>query len=620
LGFLKGLLKFLFALLSILATLFIIVCGIIYATNPERYKTIVVQQFEKETGQKIELHGPVEINFLPLPHANLNKAVLRLKVGTEEIVIAADYIGFALTWRSLISDVKKIQSIDAKNVFITVYQQNKIKQKIKVDSFEGELINAYLRMSFPKFKIKLGENAFAGNMSVSFEDKITKITTSMKADLWDVSKISEAFEKNQDDTLSEVMRSDWIKQTNAEISIQAKNIKSPKLAVSNANIKLKLKNSVLNGLVRGKISLGELSSNFMIEGTKKSAPEIAATFKIKDPAQKNNMEGNFKYTFLEKKARVFGKLKTQTWTVDFMPKVPHPEGRVFSSAPFDIQWPKDIIAKFDFQTDRLVFEDFILMQANLAINFEDHQLEISPQGKLAQGNLTGKLHIQNKEQGEVEAKGHLALQNANAAEFLKIIDKDLQVQGGTISGEFKGNSKGKNVAELMAHLSGKSLVQIQQMTLLNKAIDARYVDVFAAMLKALKPTNKETVLECIAWRFNIQDGIAVAKESIGIETRDLYVLGSGKLDLRTEGLNFIFDISPRSQMNLEVGAMDNVAFLKGSLAAPQVETSARGLIQEGSTLMLGFATGGVSLLAEKLFKVVTQLCSQCRHVLGQLFA
>lgn len=601
-------------MLCVLAVLLGIISAIIYTTNPDRYKILFVQQFEKETGQKIELKGPVEINLMPLPHANLNQAILKINMGKEQIVIAADYLGFTLTWQSLISDIKKIRSIHARNVFVTVYQQNKIKQQIKIDHFEGELINAYLHMDIPSFSIKLGKNTFEGNMKVSF-DKATSIVANLKSEQWDADNLVQTLEKNDEESaLEQFLRSDWLKQMSAEVTLEAKSITSQKLKLTDAKLKLKLNNSVINALIRGKMRLGELTSNVRIEKAK-AGPEINLTFKIRDPSQQNDREGNFTYTLGKKQSHIIGKLKTQTWVVDFIPNTPTKEDKVFSSLPFDVEWPQAIVAKVDFQTDRLIFENFILEEANLALNLNDSLLEVIPEGKLAQGHLTGKLDIENKAQGMLAINGKLALKNADAALFLKMFDQDIKVQGGIINANVQGTSIGKNIAEMMAHLSGKTLVHIQQMTLENKAIDSRYVDIFAAMLKALKPTDQQTAFECIAWRLNIKDGIVTAKEGIAIETPDLYALGSGTLDLGSEELNFMFNISPRSQINIEIGSMDTVAFLKGTLASPVVKSSARALIKEGSSLMLGLATGGTSLLAEKLYKVMTQKGSPCKHVL-----
>lgn len=600
-----------------MAVVFLLACAIVYFANPNQYKTLFIQQFEKETGLKIALNGPIDINFIPMPHINTKSSVITFNTKEAKVVVSSEYLGFKLTWRSLFSDTKKIKAINAKNMTIRLFKQNAIDEKFKIDNFEGALINAYQHMKIPSFKLVIGKNLFEGNVDLLFEDVITKVIAKVKTKQWNMGNIGQSLGKSQDNILAQLLTLTWLKRVNAKIDIQANRIQAQDYSLDDANAQLLFDGKKINITSQGKISLGDFAGNFTIKtnAKKTTTPEISGHFTIKGGAKKNDMEGDF--TLIpDKTPEIVGRLKSQNWVIKFIPHLAQ-GNKVFSSAPFEFNWYQGN-AKIDFQTAHLVVEDFNFEQANLKLELTPSTLTITPVAKIAQGELSGHINIENKDNKQaLNISGRLVINGANASEFIKIFEPSVELQGGRLDGYFEGTGQGKSVAELMAHLSGHSMLHIQQMTLLNKTIDSRYVDIFAALIKAIVPKSNMTQFECIAWKLDIQDGIAVAKDSIAIETSDIFAMGTGNLDLATEKLNFAFDIFPRSQANIEIGSLDNVAYLKGSLAAPVVESSSKGLIKEGGTLVLGIATGGLSLLAEKLFKIVTQHRSPCQEVLSR---
>ena len=191
------------------------------------------------------------------------------------------------------------------------------------------------------------------------------------------------------------------------------------------------------------------------------------------------------------------------------------------------------------------------------------------------------------------------------------------MHNGNLEVNFNGVGQGKSLHSVIATLSGKALIYIQELTIEQARIDSRFVDLFSALWKAFTPTQHGTLLQCAVLRFDIAQGQAKAKQSIGMETSDLSILGGGDLNLITKEMNFVFDMYPRSHLNIELGSFNNIVFVKGTIKEPQVSASMQGVIKEGGSIALGIATGGISLIVEKLVKMATQNKSVCQQVLSE---
>jgi hypothetical protein len=213
----------------------------------------------------------------------------------------------------------------------------------------------------------------------------------------------------------------------------------------------------------------------------------------------------------------------------------------------------------------------------------------------------------------------LQLKNAIASEFFQQFWKNAALLNGKLDIRFDGKSRGGDLATWMSHLTGRGLISIKNMQIQDRDIDTRYIDVFAALWKSLTPSKKGTSLECVAILLNAEDGQVRAPETIGMQTGDMYALGGGSVDLKNETVDLSFDLYPRSQINIEIGSLDQVVHVKGTLSQPELVKSPKGMIKEGGTLLLGVATGGLSILAEKMLKIVSQKSSPCQQVLAEAF-
>jgi uncharacterized protein involved in outer membrane biogenesis len=308
---------------------------------------------------------------------------------------------------------------------------------------------------------------------------------------------------------------------------------------------------------------------------------------------------------------VNGKLNVKKWSLPSL-RANTADSKVFSHQPFAMDWLDSFQGKLDIHFDSLLLDQFSFQNADVTVTKNDKTTLQIHKGKLAGGDVVANIQVdKQKIQFLTDVK------NANASEFLSLFHPAPLLKAGKLNMQLTGQSYGNDMATLMGNLGGKGLMSIYQMTILDTQFDSRKIDIFSAFWKSLNPKVKDTQLDCTAIRLTADQGLVKAKESIAFETKEIYVLGTGQLNLKTEQLNYTFDLYPRSQINIEIGSLDQVFYLKGTLANPKLVKSSKGFIREGGSVILGIATGGLTILAEKLVKIAQHKTSPCQEVLNQ---
>lgn len=332
----------------------------------------------------------------------------------------------------------------------------------------------------------------------------------------------------------------------------------------------------------------------------------------------NAVSGDFKLMLLAQVPIVQGNFNSRQFNVDFKDTKEQSNQKFFSNKPMALDWFNNLNGQLLWHFDNLFLGHLSIEDTNIQLIFKDKNLEMVPRGKVAGGDLTGKIQVQKRD-NVFQVSTNIKLKNAIASEFFQQFWKNAALLNGKIDIQFEGKSNGSELSTWMSNLTGRGIVSIKNMQIQDRDIDSRYVDVFAAIWKSLNPSKKGTSLECVAMLLKAENGMVNAKETIAMQTGDIYALGGGNVDLKNETIDLTFDLYPRSQMNLEVGSFDQVVHVKGTLAQPVWIKSPKGLIKEGGTLLLGAATGGISILAEKMLKIVSQKSSPCQQVLAEAF-
>jgi len=140
------------------------------------------------------------------------------------------------------------------------------------------------------------------------------------------------------------------------------------------------------------------------------------------------------------------------------------------------------------------------------------------------------------------------------------------------------------------------------------------------VLGALNPFAKaedSSHLVCAAARFVLRDGIATADNGIAMRTSQVDVMGSGTVNLRTEGIDMAIKPRARGATGLSLTTpLAGMVKVEGTIARPSVGIDTAGTLKSAASVGAGIATGGLTTLGEVLFDKVTADDDPCRTVLG----
>jgi hypothetical protein len=192
-----------------------------------------------------------------------------------------------------------------------------------------------------------------------------------------------------------------------------------------------------------------------------------------------------------------------------------------------------------------------------------------------------------------------------------------QVKGGPTDVDLKVTTRGSSPHDWAAGLSGHVRIVVGEARTRARAIDYGS-DVLTKLADAINPfrkTDPEVQLQCAAIRLAIAEGVARSDRGMGAETNKISVLSSGTIDLGNEVMDI--NVRPRVKEGIGLGgaSLAKMVRVTGSLRDPQLGLDFGGVVGTTASIAAGVATGGLSLLGEKLFDAATAQ-DACQVALG----
>lgn len=158
------------------------------------------------------------------------------------------------------------------------------------------------------------------------------------------------------------------------------------------------------------------------------------------------------------------------------------------------------------------------------------------------------------------------------------------------------NGRGDNLRSIVGSLGGKILLKVGPGEFLNS--NAGIGNVFANVLTSVITFEKDapsSSFTCGVMNFSVNNGVANAKQGIGIEAANVNVLGNGMVDLRNGRIEF----SMIPQNKLSANPVDLAGFsvaqlvsVKGTISKPQTTLNPVNLLQQGTTALLEAGMAG----------------------------
>jgi uncharacterized protein involved in outer membrane biogenesis len=193
-----------------------------------------------------------------------------------------------------------------------------------------------------------------------------------------------------------------------------------------------------------------------------------------------------------------------------------------------------------------------------------------------------------------------------------------QVKGGktivTIDLAMRGNSP----HQWMSGAGGHVQAVVGPATLVNTKIDTGAAfDKLAEAVNPFRAVKPSTELRCAVVRLPLANGVANVDRSIALETHELDVSMSGKLDFRNETLDLSIRPKVRQGIPIEIPQMAELVRFTGPFTAPTVSVDAVASATAIARIGAAIGTGGLSVLGETLLKAGSAGAGACDVALGK---
>ncbi len=296
---------------------------------------------------------------------------------------------------------------------------------------------------------------------------------------------------------------------------------------------------------------------------------------------------------------------------------PPESARVFSAEPIDWSWLSTTSVDVHLSVLELHVLDAVFTDVELTVAGDQGELAIAPlNGSFGNGGFDGSLTLTQQGLG-VALSSDFDLDGVDLQAFGFVPEEELT--GGALIARIGLTGEGVSVAELAASLDGSILVTVQDAVVQNDTFELIGSDLLMETLNKLNPfakTDPTTRLDCALVQFDVVEGVMTARSSLVVETEKMEIIGDGTIDLSDETLSIGFSPSSRAGVGVNVGSLVKFLKLGGTLADPRPTADAAGLLKSGVAVGAAMSTGGVSILAEGVFKRLANAGSACERALA----
>ncbi|SFN28166.1 AsmA family protein [Variovorax sp. OV329] len=295
------------------------------------------------------------------------------------------------------------------------------------------------------------------------------------------------------------------------------------------------------------------------------------------------------------------------------PSAPDTKGdaRVFSDTPFPALKLPHLSIQADLRTERLVLPNGLELIAVKARGSSraDH-LEI---GQLDFGLARGSFNLSGQwaqPEGETAPRIGLQMKARGVAmdALLALMRREAVISGGRTEFDAKLSASGNSPHRLAASLNGELRMRMGEASSAIRRSNSVPGELVTALLHALTPLRGEVdsfKVLCAAARLPVKAGRIDIDRSIAVDGERVSVVMSGLIDLASEQVDLGMRPTVKKGTGLDPTAFAGIVKIAGPLAAPQVQVNLAGTAREAVNIGAAVATGGITLLGERLLGKVT---------------
>ncbi len=295
------------------------------------------------------------------------------------------------------------------------------------------------------------------------------------------------------------------------------------------------------------------------------------------------------------------------------------DGMIFPDDPLPLAALKRANGKIEFSVDRLITRKLTLKKVRIAAGLDNGDLTVKAAAQVAGGTVGATINIDARAQpakftADVDAK------KVSIGALMKEIRGYETSRGLASDLKMKLRGQGDSIRALMGGLDGDIRLEIGEGHLKNDVLDRIGADLLTQILGVAVPTDEEndaTILNCGVVRFRVEDGEAIADQTIVLETEKVLVKGGGLINLKTEGLDLGARLAARKGIRLGAGTLGSLVKVQGTLAEPRLGTDLEGVVKTGAKVGIAVVTVGLSLVAESVYGHITEDDHPCQTALAR---
>ena len=275
---------------------------------------------------------------------------------------------------------------------------------------------------------------------------------------------------------------------------------------------------------------------------------------------------------------------------------------VFSDAPVSFDALKGRNATGDVAIDHLVLPGGRKVERiRTKFSLADAKLDApTVQAAGYGGTISGSISIDSRARAPSIAV-KLEGRELDLSAILAAAGVNREVKGGKTTVTVDVGMHGNSPHQWVGGAGGRVLVVVGPATLVNTKIDPGLTfDRLAEAVNPFRAVKPSTELKCAVIRLPLAGGVATVDRSIALETHELDVSMSGKLDFRTETLDLSIRPKVRQGIPIEIPQIAELVRFTGTFTAPTVSVDAGGSATTIARIGAAIGTGGLSVLGETL--------------------
>ncbi|MBS0339574.1 MAG: AsmA family protein [Proteobacteria bacterium] len=283
------------------------------------------------------------------------------------------------------------------------------------------------------------------------------------------------------------------------------------------------------------------------------------------------------------------------------------DARVFPDTPFPAIKPPGMAIQADLRAERLVLPNGLelgavqLRGSSSAERIDIAQLDFG----LARGrfNLVGGWQ-QGAGSAAPRVNAQIKARGVALDAVLALARRETAISGGRTELDARLSASGNSPRRLAASLNGEVRVRVGEASSAGRhssgSVQGELVSALLHALTPLRGSDDSFKLRCAAARLPVKAGRIEIDRSIAIEGDRVDVVMSGLIDLAGERVDLGMRPTVKKGTGLDPTAFAGLVKIAGPLGKPEVQVNMAGTAREAVNIGAAVATGGATILGERL--------------------